>query len=533
MAFRQALRVGVAALLLPLLTATGTAPARLRADILIEGGEVHDGSGSPGRVADVAVLGDRIVYVGPAGAGTVDAARRIDVTGKFVVPGFIDPHTHADSDLASSDAARRVNAAYLHQGVTTVVIGNDGGGSADISAIAADFSKHGIGTNVGLMVGFGAVRSAVVGDADRAPTSEELAEMQALIAGAVCSGALGFSTGLHYAPQNFADTSEIISLAAEAGRRGALYDSHLRDESSYSIGLEAAVGEALEIGLLSGSPVHIAHIKALGPDVWGSSAAVIAMVENARAAGQRVTADQYPWRASGTRISNALVPRWALDGGMAGLRDRLDDPSVAARIRSEMRANLVRRGGADSLLLTRGFGDAARWDGRTLAEVAEATGRDPLDAAIAILRTADARVASFNMALEDIAAFAVQPWVMTGSDGSTGHPRKYATYPKAYADLVGGGLMDTSAFVRRSTGLVADTLGLEARGYLREDYFADIAVIDPEAYAPMANYAAPEELAQGVDMLLVNGVIALENGRTNGALAGQVLLRRPAEGTCP
>lgn len=533
MALRQALRAGVAALLLPVVAAAGSAPERISADILIVGGEVHDGSGSPGRMADVAVQGERIVYIGPDGASTVDAARRIDATGKLVVPGFIDPHTHADGDLASTDATRRANAAYLHQGVATVVIGNDGGGSADIAAAAAGFSDLGIGTNVGLMVGFGSVRSAVVGDADRAPSREELAEMQAIVAEAVCSGALGFSTGLHYAPQNFADTSEIVSLASEAGRRGALYDSHLRDESSYSIGLEAGVAEALEIGLHSGSPVHIAHIKALGPDVWGSSAAVIEMVENARAAGQRVTADQYPWRASGTRISNALVPRWALDGGMAGLRARLDDPSAAARIRDEMRANLVRRGGADSLLLTRGFGDAARWDGRTLAEVAEATGRGPVDAAIAILRTADARVASFNMDPDDIAAFAVQPWVMTGSDGSTGHPRKYATYPKAYADLVGGGLMDTAAFVRRSTGLVADTLGLEARGYLREDYFADIAVIDPEAYVPMANYAAPEELAEGVDMLLVNGVIALENGQTSGALAGQVLLRRPAEGTCP
>lgn len=509
----------------------GTVASRpVEADFLILGGEVYDGTGAPGRPADVAIRDDRIVYVGGRGKREITAARMIDARGLLVVPGFIDPHTHADAALFSEDAARRMNPAYLHQGVSTVVIGNDGGGDPDISGQAQRLASMGTGTNVGMMVGFGAVRTEIVGDTDRAPTSDELAAMQSRVAGAVCEGALGFSTGLHYAPQSFAETAEIVALAGEAGRRGAIYDSHLRDESSYSIGLEAAVAEALEIGLRSGAAVHIAHIKALGPDVWGKSAEVIEMVEQARASGQQVTADQYPWRASGTRISNALVPRWALDGGMAGLRERLSDDATRARLLPEMEENLRRRGGADSLLLTRGFGDAAKWDGMTLAEVAAAMKATPVDAAVAILLESDARVASFNMSKEDLVAFALQPWVMTGSDGSTGHPRKFASYPKAYRDLVMSGKMPLADFVRRSSGLVADTLGLADRGYIRAGAFADVTVIDPASFKPEATYSEPEKLASGVQFLFVNGALVLEDGAETGVLAGRPLLHQaPAE----
>ncbi|RXZ66415.1 N-acyl-D-amino-acid deacylase family protein [Pelagerythrobacter rhizovicinus] len=517
-----------------LLAVPSAAAAELpAADLLIVGGEVHDGTGAAGRTADIAVRDDRIVYVGPDGERAVHAARILDASGLLVMPGFIDPHTHADGDLLSSDPDRRENPAYLHQGVTTVVIGNDGGGSPDIAEKAAGLENAGVGTNVGLMVGFGPVREEVLGETNRAPTADELARMQRRVARAICQGALGFSTGLHYAPQTFAETGEIVALTREAGKRGAIYDSHLRDESSYSTGLKASVAEAIAIGREAGAPVHIAHIKALGPDVWGSSGEIIDMVDEARARGQRVTADQYPWRASGTRISNALVPRWALDGGMPGLRARFDDPEAAARLRTEMAENLRRRGGAETLLITRGIGDADRWDGKTLAEVAAAMGSKPIEAAIAILRRSDARVASFNMDRSDIEAFAVQPWVMTGSDGSTGHPRKYATYPKAYRDLVTSGKLDLPTFVRRSSGLVADTLGLTNRGYLEADAFADIVIIDAERFVPRAGYANPEELSEGVVHLIVNGSLAIENGRPTGVHSGRVLLRQPSRGTCP
>ena len=523
MSARRTILAG-AALLMSVAPMGAAAAGPAAPDVLIIGGEIHDGTGKPGRSADVGIRDDRIVFIGSAQEAGISAEKVIDARGMLVLPGFIDPHTHADGALLSENRSERTNAAYLRQGVTSVVIGNDGGGDPEVAELARRVEALGVGTNVGMLVGFGSVRREIVGERDRAPTPAELAAMKARVAKAVCEGALGFSTGLHYAPQSFAEISEIAALAREAGIRGGIYDSHLRDESSYSIGLEASVAEAIEIGRRSGAPVHIAHIKALGPDVWGKSATVIEMIDEARRSGLRVTADQYPWRASGTRISNALVPRWALDGGMDGLRRRLDSPEVGDRLRVEMNENLRRRGGAGSILLTRGFGEAAKWNGKTLAEVATATGTDPVEAAVVILRTADARVASFNMSEADVEAFAVQPWVMTGSDGSTGHPRKYASYPKAYRDLVSTGKLTLPQFVRRSSGLVADTLGLEGRGYLEEGAFADIAIVDPSEFAPKASYTDPEVLSTGVRHLFVNGRLAVDEGAVTGLLAGRPLL---------
>lgn len=271
----------------------GATPATApRLDLLLRGGQVIDGTGAPARRADVGVIGDRIVLVGD-GQGR-DAATVLDVTGLIVAPGFIDPHTHAGSDLASDDAAIRANVNYVTQGVTTVFIGNDGDGRPDIAAWLGDLDRRGVGVNVAGLVGFGAVRQAVVGQAARAPTEAELARMKTLVSGAMCEGAIGFSTGLYYAPQSFATTDEVIALAREAATRGGVYDSHLRDEGSDNIGLLAAVEEALRIGREAGMPVHFAHIKALGVDVHGKAADVIALIEAERAKGARVTADHYP-----------------------------------------------------------------------------------------------------------------------------------------------------------------------------------------------------------------------------------------------
>lgn len=505
------------------------AAAAPRLDLLLRGGQVIDGTGAPARRADVGVIGDRIVLVGDS-AGR-DAARVVDVAGLIVAPGFLDPHTHAGSDLASDDEAVRASLNYVTQGVTTVFIGNDGDGGPDIAARLDQLDQGGVGVNVAGFVGFGAVRSAVVGRADRAPTSAELARMKTLVAGAMCEGAVGFSTGLYYAPQSFATTDEVIALAREAATRGGVYDSHLRDEGSDNIGLLAAVEEALRVGREAGMPVHIAHIKALGVDVHGMSAEIIALIEAEQAAGLRITADHYPWSASGTRVSNALIPRWAMDGGEAALKARLTDPALRDRLVVAITDNLRRRGGPSSLLLTSG-----PYAGKRLGEVADAWTVDPVEAAIRIVRDeGDARVASFNMAEADIAAFAARPWVMTGSDGSPGHPRKYGTYPLAWTRFVTEGrLLTPEQYVRRSSGLVADTFGLEGRGYLAPGKFADIVVFDPKAFAAAADYAHPTRLSTGVRWALVNGRPAIEDGRPTLALAGKSL-RRPVhpEWKCP
>ena len=526
-----------ATLLLSACSGTQLAPSGAAADILIEGGTLFDGSDSPARTADVAISGDRIVEVGPGLAGRYRAARTIDARGLVVAPGFIDPHTHPFSHIRSPDPQVRRNLPWLHQGVSTIFIGIDGGGTPDIAEQREWFQDHGVGTNIAAYVGLGPVRRRVLGNADRAPDAEELARMRGMVADAMCQGAIGLSTGLFYAPQSFATTDEVVALAEEAAARGGVYDTHQRDESSYSIGLMGSIEEVLEIGRRARIPVHIAHIKALGTDVHGSAGKIIERIERARADGIQVTADQYPWLASATGIEAALLPRWAQDGGREALFTRLDAPATADRIRSEMTQNLRRRGGADAVLM---IGEGWPWSGRTLAQMAETWELEPVEAALRIIRhggpdsSGSARkIASFNMHADDVSELMRQPWVLTASDGGDGHPRQYATFPEKYARFViDEGAIDLQSFIHRSTGLTADTFGLEERGYLRAGYLADVVVLDPDHYAPAATYVEPAVLSSGVEYLLVNGIAMVDQGQAADALPGRVLSHQPPMDTC-
>jgi N-acyl-D-amino-acid deacylase len=500
------------------------AAAPERADLIIRGGTIYTGSDAP-FVGDVAVSGDRIQAVGARLPHV--AAKVVDARGMIVAPGFIDPHTHAGAQLASDDPQARLIPGFLMQGVTTAFIGNDGGGDPDPTAVLGSAARKPVGVNYAAFVGFGAVRTAVIGQADRAPSMSELTRMRALVAGAMCKGALGLSTGLFYAPQSFAATEEVAALAREAGVRGGVYDSHIRDESSYTIGLAAAVEEAMAIGRLAGLPVNISHLKALGVDVHGQAPAIIARIEAARARGQRVTADQYPWSASGTSLVAALVPRWAQEGGRAALLRRLGSAPISRRLRAEMADNLRRRGGAASLLITEG-----QHRGRTLADVAG--DEDAVAAAISVIRVQDPAVASFNQIEQDIAAFMQRPWVMTGSDASPGHPRAYGSFARKYSEyVVRSRVLSLREFIERSTALTADTFGLADRGRLRRGAFSDIVVFDPERYAARATYEQPALLATGVHAVVVNGVLAVEDGKVTGRAAGRGLAKRPPPETCP
>jgi N-acyl-D-amino-acid deacylase len=386
-----------------------------------------------------------------------------------------------------------------------------------------------VGINFATYVGFGAVREQVVGRADRAPTPAELNRMRGLVAAAMCQGALGLSTGLFYAPQSFARTGEVVALAREAGRRGGVYDSHIRDESSYTIGLAAAVDEAIAIGRDAALPVNISHIKALGVDVQGQAPAIVARVEAARRAGQPVTADQYPWSASGTSMAAALVPGWAQDGGRDRLLERFDDSGLARRLHSDMAENLRRRGGPGSLLITEGA-----FRGRTLAEVAASRGEEAVAAAIAVIRAGDPAVASFNQSEPDIRTFMRQPWVMTGSDASTGHPRVYGSFARKYARyVVAERVLTLRQFIERSSTLAADTFRLDGRGRLKPGAYADVVVFDPRRYAARATYEQPMLTAAGVRTVLVNGALAVDNGALTGRAAGRALAHRPPPGSCP
>jgi N-acyl-D-aspartate/D-glutamate deacylase len=357
--------------------------------------------------------------------------------------------------------------------------------------------------------------------ADRTPTVAELDRMRGLVAKGMTEGAFGLSTGLYYAPASYAATDEVIELAKVAASFGGYYDSHIRDESSYTIGLLGSIDEIIRIGRDAKIPIHIAHIKALGVDVWGQSDVVISKVLAARAEGLVVTADQYPYSASGTGLGAALLPRWAEAGGRDSLLRRLGDSVVAAKIKKEMADNLRRRGGAESLLLTDG-----KWRGNRLAKIATDTKVDPLDAAIAIIRAGDAGVASFNMKDTDIDRFMAQSWVVTGSDGSTGHPRKYGTFPrKIRRYALDRGVISLTEAIRASSGATARLIGIPRRGTIAIGNYADLIVFDSTTIADRSTYEQPEALATGIQYVLVNGRMAVDQGRPTGALAGRALSR--------
>ncbi len=518
------------------LALAGPAAAAARVDVVIRGGTIYSGADAAPITGDVEISGDRIVYVGPT--RRTPAARVIDAKGQIVAPGFIDAHTHPDTYIRSTDATARLNLPWLAQGVSTIVMGVDGGGTPDVAADAKTLTAAKVGTNLVPFVGFGAIRARVLGQDDRAPTGAELAQEQALAAKGMCEGAYGLSTGLFYAPQSYAKTDEVIAVAREAGSRGGMYDTHQRDESNYTIGLLGSTKEAIEIGRAAKMPVHFAHLKALGVDLQGQAPQLIATIAAARAAGQDVTADQYPWLASGSSVDASLLPRWASDGGYAKLIARFDDPATLVRIKREMVENLRRRGGKESILLTSAD---QPWTGKTLGQMATQWKIDPVDAAIRILRVANPEgtgpagvgIASFNMADRDVDLLMQQPWIVTSSDGSDGHPRQYATFPRKYQTYVRERKVITLRdFVRRSTGLTADIYRIDHRGYLRAGYFADVVVFDPVNYAPRADYIHPRVPSVGVSALLVNGQLALANGATTGAAPGRVLLR-PAPAGCP
>jgi len=432
----------------------GACQPKVDADILIVNGAVYLGDNTSSKNFAVAIKDERIVYVGE-NSDRIVAEHTIDASGLWVLPGFIDPHTHSMGELQSNERKKRANINYLTQGVTTVVNGNDGFGDPDIAELSLSLNSNGIGTNTALFIGHGALREKIMAREKRAPTADELAAMKAEMTAGMEAGALGLSTGLFYAPGSFSETDEIISLAKVASEHGGVYDSHIRDEATYNIGLEAAVDEVIQIARKANIHANIAHIKALGVDVWGKSESLIAKVEQARLEGLSVSADQYPWQASGTRISNALLPRWVKAGSADDYMARLNDPELLPKIRIETKENLRKRGGP-----------------------------------------------------------------------STGHPRKYASYPQKYKEyVIGKSIMPIETFFYRSSGLVAETFGICERGFMREGYFADIIIIDPDSYGPKANFQSPAKLSEGVAYNFVNGEPIIKASKLQDKLPGRYIPR--------
>jgi len=497
-------------------SAQGTYP-----DIIFKGATVYDGTASKGGIKDVGVKGDRIVFIGDYKKADMGSAEIIDAKGYILAPGFIDPHTHIEADL--SHAQRKSNLAYLMQGVTTVIGGNDGSGPLPIGRKLEEWDRNGIGTNAGLFVGHGSVRRMVLGNKDIAPSAQQLEEMKAIVAQAMEDGAIGLSTGLFYAPGSFAAKDEVVALAKVAHQYGGIYDTHMRDESSYTIGLINSVKETLEIGKESGIPIHFSHIKALGADVWGKSDEVIELIETAQQNGMKVTANQYPYEASRTSLIAATVPRWAEDGGYKALLERMSNPNLIDTLSEGIRENIRRRGGPESLVLSTSAN--TELDGHSLQAMSEKWGVNPTEVVLRILEDdSEVRVVSFNMREDDIKNFMKQPWVMTGSDGVVGHPRKYGSFIKKLTEYSrDSNVLPIHLAIHSSSGNTAETLGLTERGFIKEGYYADIVVFKLEELNNNADYENPSALSEGMEYVLVNGKFAIRNGEYTGILAGKPL----------
>ena len=482
---------------------------KITANILIQNGIVYNGTDIISSSASIAIKNDKIVFVGDDKSVNITAKKIIDATGMIVSPGFIDPHTHADRELKLADQSH--NKPFLFQGITTVVVGNDGDSYYPSSKFIDRYIKNGIGTNAVLLVGHGTVREQVLGKSDKKASPEDILKMQKIVQQEMDAGAFGISTGLFYAPGSYSNTDEVIALAKIVAKNNGIYDTHLRDESSYTVGLISAIEEAIEIGRQAKLPIHISHIKCLGVDAWNQSKAIIELIENAQKEGINVTANQYPYDASATGLKAAVVPRWAESGGMDSLFIRYKKRKLRKKILAETKKNITRRGGPDKLLIVKS--EEPKFVGKNLLEIASLLRITSEAAVYKALKTGYIRVASFNMNPKDIHRFMQQKWVVTGSDGNTGHPRKYGSFPRKYHKYVKQDqIIDLPTFINGSTSKTAEILKIPKRGKLKEGYFADIIIFNPNTFKDKANYNNAFQLAEGLEYSIINGKIAIEKG---------------------
>lgn len=532
-------------------------------DTIIRHALIVDGSGARPFLGDIAIDGDRISYVGKhaPGSGSVE----IDAKEKAVAPGFINMLAHSETSLLVDGRA----LSDLTQGVTLEVMGEDSAGplsprmkelmlqrqsdihyEIDWTTLGEFFDKlqrRGIAPNVAAFVGAGTVRSDVLGEGDVQPSAAQLQTMQTLVHAAMEEGALGVTTALIYSPNEFAKTPELIALAAEAARCGGIYSAHMRSEGDRIL---EALQETIDIARASGAPAEIYHLKLAGQANWPKLAAVVRMIDAARAEGVRITADMYTYTAGATGL-DAAMPPWVQDGGLEAWIARLRDPAIRAKVIAEMRdpnppwENLYLRAGAKGTLLL-GFKNPVLRPliGKTLAEVAQERGVSPEDAAIDLVIESGDRVdvAYFLMSEANLRRQVALPWVSFGSDAaapapegvflkSNPHPRAYGNFARLLAKYVRDEhAIDLPEAIRKLTSLPAATLSLTSRGRLKAGYFADVVLFDPATVQDRASFDEPHQLSSGVEDVWVNGILALKEGVATGYPSGRFIRGRAWSG---
>ncbi|MEQ9104641.1 MAG: amidohydrolase family protein [Rhodothermales bacterium] len=501
--------------------------------VILSGGHVYGSPLPAGTVADIGIKGDRIAAIGDLSGA--DAARRLDVTGMVVAPGFIDSHSHATGSSPSGSALvqRPLAENYIRQGVTTVMGGQDGSSTLDIGGFLAWLDQDPAALNVGLLIGHGSIRGAVVGQDDRAATPEEMERMKSLVAKAMQDGAFGLSSGLEYTPGYFADAREVAVLAGPAAAAGGLYISHIRDEGGR---LLESVREVIDVAAAAGIRAQVTHHKVIGKGRWGRSAESLALIDSARTAGLDVSSDQYPYTASSTGLT-ILFPAWAKDGGFEALVERLADPTTRARIRAEVSEHIRIERGADPATIVAAVCDFnPSLNGKSLADLLADRGlpvtvEGAADMAIELVEAGSCSGVFHSMSEEDVERIMQHEMTSISSDGGVPefgsgvpHPRNYGTFARVLSRYVRErNLLDLETAIHKMTRLPAARYGIEDRGRLAVGLKADIAVFRAEDVRDTAEFGAPHAYAEGFVHVLVNGRPVLLEGKMTGLRPGQAL----------
>jgi N-acyl-D-amino-acid deacylase len=522
-------RTAILLSLVILLPGTACADERVDADVVLKNGTIIDGSGEPAYFGHVAIDDQQIVAVGAF--EITGTPQIIDCTGLIIAPGFIDLHNHSDAPIVEPET--RANMNFVTQGCTTVVTGNCGAGPTDVAAYYDRIDASGAGTNIAHLLPHGSLRDRVMGSANRPAEPDELTQMQDLTRQAMQEGAWGMSTGLIYVPGTYSSTDELVALSSVVAEYDGIYVSHMRNEGTE---LLSAVNELLEIGRRAKLPVHASHFKSSGRDAWGLVRQAAVMVEEARAAGQVVTADQYPYIASSTSLDATVIPTWARAGGHKEMIARFDDPAVGPGLRDEIAAKIHQKDDGAAIQFAR-YSPRPDWVGRRLSEVAAAEGVAPVEIAEQVARNGGASIVNFSMNEDDVRSVMQIPWVATASDGRAAipgadkpHPRFYGTFPRkiGYYSLREH-VLPLEQAIRSASGFPADVLKLVDRGYLRSGQAADIVVFDPDKFIDTATFDDPHQYARGVVYVYVNGIPEIVNGHPTGALGGKALRKRAGE----